>query len=87
MCLYVPRLGLKSIQKEKLNMHNIPVLRSAAVQSFGAAPAGCLVDPVASQEPGQLIALESQHPPATTKTHQVVILIAKTDFSIIYCIL
>lgn len=48
-------------------MHNIPVLRFAAVQFFGAVPGGCLVDPAASQEPGQLIALESQHPPGATK--------------------
>lgn len=57
------------------------------MQSVGAAPGGCLVDPAASQEPGQLIALESQHPPAATKTHQLVLLIAKTDSCIIYCIL
>lgn len=59
-------------------MHDIPVLRSAAVQFFGAAPGGCAVDPVASLEPGQLIALEFQLPPATTKTHQLVLFIAKS---------
>lgn len=64
-------------------MHDVPVLRLGAVQSFGAAPRDCLVDPVALQEPGQLIALESQHPPAATKT----LLIAKKDVCMIYCIL
>lgn len=55
------------------------MLRSAAVQSFDAAPGGCSADPAASQEPGQLIALESQHPHPAATTHQLVLFIAQAD--------
>lgn len=58
-------------KRKCINMHNIPVLKSAAVQSFGAAPGGYLVGPAASQEPGQLIALKFQHPPAGNKSTSI----------------
>lgn len=59
------------------------------MQSFGAVPGGCSADPAASQEPGQLIVLEFQHPPpaaATTKTTQSYLL-QKQFFALpyIYC--
>lgn len=64
-----------------INKQNEPALRSAAVQSSGAAPGGCSADPAAWPEPGQLISPESQHPPAATNTHPWLWPHAKADFS------